>query len=71
MILNVKYDTNDETITLRTNETTPDGDVKARIKLLQQYKRQGYTHVKDKFWMQLTGSLATIDDYIIETRSYL
>ncbi len=71
MILHVKYDSNDEPITLRTNETTPNGDIKARIKLLQQYKRQGYTHVKDKFWIQLTGRIATINDYIRETRSYL
>tara|TARA_B100000427_G_scaffold299445_1_gene281144 strand:+ start:1091 stop:1306 length:216 start_codon:yes stop_codon:yes gene_type:complete len=71
MILHVKYDSNNEPITLRTNETTPNGDIKARIKLLQQYKRQGYTHVKDKFWIQLTGRIATINDYIRETRSYL
>tara|TARA_B100000965_G_C18913498_1_gene465621 strand:+ start:26 stop:241 length:216 start_codon:yes stop_codon:yes gene_type:complete len=71
MILHVKYDSNDEPITLRTNATTPDGDIKARIELLQQYKQQGYTHVKDKFWIQLTGKLATINDYILETRSYL
>ena len=71
MILHVKYDSNDEPITLRTNATTPDGDIKARIKLLQQYKQQGYTRVKDKFWIQLTGQLATINDYIRETRSYL
>ena len=71
MILHVKYDSNDEPITLRTNATTPDGDIKARIKLLQQYRRQGYTHVKDKFWIQLTGRIATINDYIRETRSYL
>jgi hypothetical protein len=71
MILHVKYDSNDEPITLRTNATTPDEDIKARIRLLQQYKRQGYTHVKDMFWIQLTGKLATINDYIRETRSYL
>jgi len=71
MILEVKYDSNDEPITLKTNAITADGDIKARIKLLQQYKRQGYTLVKDKFWIQLTGKIATIDDYIRETRSYL
>lgn len=71
MILEVQYDSEDQPITLRTNAKTPDGDIKARIKLLQQYRRQGYTHVKDKFWIQLTGKLATINDYIRETRSYL
>lgn len=71
MILNIQYDSEDQPITLRTNATTPNGDIKARIKLLQQYRRQGYTHVRDKYWIQLTGKLATINDYIRETRSYL
>ena len=68
MILEVKYDSEGNPVTLTTGETDP---IKARIKLLQQYRKQGYTHVKDKYWIMLTGKLATINEYIRDTRSYL
>ncbi len=71
MVLNIKYDSEGNPVTLITGETDPNKDIKARIKLLQQYRNQGYTHVKDKYWIQLTGKLATINEYIRETRSYL
>ena len=71
MVLNIKYDSEGNSVTLITGETDPKKDIKARIKLLQQYRRQGYTHVKDKYWIQLTGKLATINEYIRETKSFL
>ena len=71
MVLNIEYDSEGNLVTLITGETDPNKDIKARIKLLQQYRRQGYTHVNDYYWIQLTGKLATISEYIRETRSYL
>ena len=71
MVLNIKYDSEGNPVTLITGETDPNKDIRARIELLQQYRRQGYTHVNDYYWIQLTGKLATINEYIRETRSYL
>ena len=71
MVLNIEYDSEGNPVTLITGETDPNKDIKARIKLLQQYRRQGYTHVNDYYWIQLTGKLATINEYIRETKSFL
>ena len=47
-------------------------DLKPRISKLRELKSQGYTHIQDKYWSQYTGQrFATINDYIIENRSYL
>ena len=65
MIFQVQYDQDDQNINL------PD-DVQDRVNELIELKRQGYTHIKDK-WMELyTGEqLTPIDTYITETESYL
>ena len=47
-------------------------DLKPRISKLRELRSQGYTHIQDKYWSQYTGQrFATINDYIIENRSYL
>jgi len=65
MVFNVIYDQDDQNVNLPH-------DVKDRVKKLKELKRQGYTHIKDK-WMELyTGeALTPINDYITETESYL
>ena len=65
MVFNVIYDQDDQNVNLPH-------DVKDRVKKLNELKRQGYTHIKDK-WMELyTGEpLTPINVYITETKSYL
>ena len=65
MIFHVKYDSDDQ------NSNLPH-DVQARVDRLVELKKQGYTHIKDKWLTAYTGlALALIDDYITETKSYL
>ena len=65
MVFHVIYDHDDQNVNLPQ-------DVKDRVKKLRELKRQGYTHIKDK-WMELyTGEPQTpINVYITETKSYL
>lgn len=65
MVFHVIYDQDDQNVNLPQ-------DIKQRLKKLRELKRQGYTHIKDK-WMELyTGNILTpINDYITETKSYL
>ena len=65
MLFHVIYDQDDQITNL------PD-DVQDRVNKLKELKKQGYTHVKDK-WMELyTGEKKTpINTYIIENESYL
>ena len=65
MVFHVKYDSDDQ------NSNLPH-DVQARVDRLVELKKQGYTHIKDKWLTAYTGlALALIDDYITETKSYL
>jgi len=65
MVFHVKYDSDDQ------NKNLPH-DVQARVNRLFELKKQGYTHIKDKWLSMRTGlALALIDDYITETKSYL
>ena len=63
-VFQVQYDLEDQLVNIPN-------DLSLRISTLRELKSQGYTHVKDKFWIQLTGKLATINDYITENVSYL
>ena len=65
MVFHVLYDQDDQ------NANLPH-DVQDRVNKLRELKRQGFTHIKDK-WMELyTGEpLTPIDTYITETESYL
>lgn len=63
-VFQVQYDSEDQLVNIPN-------DLRPRISKLRELKSQGYTHVKDKFWVQLTGKLATINDYITENVSYL
>tara|TARA_B100000902_G_C27258565_1_gene889347 strand:+ start:1247 stop:1447 length:201 start_codon:yes stop_codon:yes gene_type:complete len=63
-VFQVQYDSEDQLVNIPN-------DLGQRIAELRKLKSQGYTHVKDKFWIQLTGKLATINDYITENVSYL
>ncbi len=65
MVFNVIYDQDDQNVNLPH-------DVMERLNKLIELRRQGYTHIKDK-WMELyTGEpLTHINDYITETKSYL
>lgn len=65
MVFHVLYGQDDQ------NANLPH-DVQERVNELLKLKRQGYTHIKDK-WMELyTGEqLTPIDTYITETKSYL
>ena len=65
MVFHVKYDSDDQ------NSNLPH-DVQARVNRLVELKKQGYTHIRDKWLTAYTGlALALIDDYITETKSYL
>ena len=65
MVFNVIYDQNDQNVNLPQ-------DVKDRVKKLNELRRQGYTHIKDKWDEFYTGeSLAPINDYITRTEDYL
>lgn len=67
MVFNVIYDQDDQIVNL------PHDD-KDRVKKLNELKRQGYTHIRDKWMTLYTGKdLTSIYDYIAditETRSY-
>ena len=65
MVFHVLYDQEDQ------NANLPH-DVQARVDKLKELKKQGYTHVKDKWMKAYTGEEKTpIDTYIVETKSYL
>tara|TARA_B100000035_G_scaffold43381_1_gene32391 strand:- start:635 stop:832 length:198 start_codon:yes stop_codon:yes gene_type:complete len=65
MIFQVKYDQDDQNINLPH-------DVQQRVNKLKELKRQGYTHVNDKWMTYYTGVTATpINTYITEVESYL
>ena len=65
MVFHVEYDSDDQ------NSNLPH-DVQARVNRLVELKKQGYTHIRDKWLTAYTGlALALIDDYITETKSYL
>ena len=65
MVFHVLYDQDDQ------NANLPH-DVQDRVNKLIELKQQGYTHIKDKWLTAYTGlTLALIDDYITETKSYL
>ncbi len=65
MVFHVLYDQDDQNINLPH-------DVQERVNKLHELKKQGYTHIKDKWLTAYTGlALALIDDYITETESYL
>ena len=65
MVFHVEYDSDGQ------NKNLPH-DVQARVNRLVELKKQGYTHIKDKWLTAYTGlALALIDDYITETKSYL
>ena len=65
MVFHVIYDQDDQNVNLPH-------DLMDRLNKLIELRRQGYTHIKDK-WMELyTGQrLTPINDYITETKSYL
>ena len=65
MVFHVLYDQEDQLVNL------PE-DVQERVDKLIRLKNQGYTHIKDKWLKAYTGlTLAFIDEYITETKSYL
>ena len=65
MVFHVQYDQDDVLVNLPH-------DIKERVNKLRELKRQGYTHVKDKWLTAFTGlAVALIDEYITETKSYL
>ena len=65
MVFHVLYDQDDQ------NTNLPH-DVQARVNKLRELKRQGYTHIKDKWMTMYTGqALTPVNDYITETESYL
>ena len=65
MVFHVLYDQDDQNTNLPHN-------VKERVNKLCELKRQGYTHVKDKWMTLYTGkNLTSINDYITENKSYL
>ena len=65
MVFHVLYDQDDQ------NANLPH-DVQERVNKLRELKRQGYTHIKDKWMTLYTGDIITpISAYIAETRSYL
>ena len=65
MVFHVLYDQDDQ------NANLPH-DVQERVNKLRELKRQGYTHIKDKWMTLYTGDIITpISTYIAETRSYL
>ena len=65
MIFQVKYDQDNQ------NTNLPH-DIQQRVNKLKGLKRQGYTHVNDKWMTYYTGVTATpINTYIIEVESYL
>lgn len=65
MVFHVLYDQDDQNVNLPH-------DVQERVNKLRELKRQGYTHIKDKWMTLYTGDIITpISTYIAETRSYL
>ena len=65
MVFQVKYDQDDQITNLPH-------DIRKRLSKLRDLKRQGYTHVRDKWMEAYTGKVLTsINDYIIDAKSYL
>lgn len=65
MVFHVIYDQDDQNVNLPQ-------DLAQRINKLIELRRQGYTHIKDKWDELYTGEpLAPINDYITRTEDYL